>query len=204
MEIQLQELLDKIKREGLEVAESEALKSRSAVAEEKERILAEARKEAQSILDKARAEAAKAEEAGRAALSQASRDFLLAFRLQLETILAAAVKSEIASAYGPEVIAAALPAVVAALASGGSQDLSVLLPAALLEKIESRSASILSAELKKGVTLKPSPDVEAGFRIVEKNGAAYYDFSADALAELFSTRLNARLAETLRSAAKGI
>ncbi len=204
MDIQLQELLDKIRREGLEAAEAERARIISEAEANKARIIVGAEKEAASIVEKARSEAAKAEDSGRAALSQASRDFLLAFRGQLEATLSAAVAAETKIAYGPEVIAEAIPLVVKALSGGGADNLEVLVPSALLAKLEARIPAILSAELRKGVVLRPSSELEAGFRIIEKNGAAYYDFSAPALAELFASRLNTRLAETLRSSAKGI
>lgn len=204
MEIQLQDLLDRIKSEGLEAAEASAASVLADAEAKRTAIIAEAESEARRIVAKARQEAATAEESGRAALSQASRDFLIAFKVQLEGLLAEAARRETADAYGAEIMAEAIPAVIKALASGGSEDLSVLLPPAMLAKIEGRIPALLAAEFRKGVTLKPSADIEAGFRIVEKEGAAYYDFSAPALAEIFASRLSSKLAETLRNAAKGL
>lgn len=204
MDIQLQELLDKIKREGVEAAEAEAARIAAEAESAKAAVIKAAESEASAIVQQARLEAAKVEEASRAALAQTSRDFLLAFRHELESVLAAAVARETATAYGPEVLAEAIPLAVKALVQGGAEDLSVLVPESLLAAIDSRVSPVLAAELAKGVTIRPSKDVEAGFRIVEKGGAAYYDFSASALAEIFASRMNARLAESLRSAAKGL
>lgn len=205
MDIQLQELLEKIKRDGVESARAEAARIVAEGEAAKRARVEEASREAKAIVEKAKAEAARAEESGRAALAQASRDLLLAFRGSLEGILAKAVSSETKAAYGPEVLAEAIPAAVKALAAGGSESgLAVLLPPQELRKLEGRFAGLLSEELKKGVELKPYADLDAGFRIAERGGAAYYDFSAEALAELFAKHLNARLAETLRSAAKGM
>jgi len=53
-----------------------------------------------------------------------------------------------------------------------------------------------------GVELKPVKGAKAGFRIGEKNGAAYYDFSADAVADMLSAYLNTRLAAIMSSALK--
>jgi V/A-type H+-transporting ATPase subunit E len=113
------------------------------------------------------------------------------------------VKKDVAASYGPEVLAESIPAVLKAVSSGGGE-LEILLPPEQAKKLDARFAERLSAELKRGVALKPFPGLDAGFRIAEKDGAAYYDFSASEVAELLSRRLNARLAEAVRSAAKGL
>ncbi|MCX6566505.1 MAG: V-type ATP synthase subunit E [Candidatus Aminicenantes bacterium] len=204
MEIQLQELLDRIKRDGLEAAEIRAATVLLEAEERKKTLLAEAEREAAAIRESAKTAAAREEEAGRAALARASRDLILSFRDKISAVLDAVVRKDVSVAYDADVLREVLPAVLKSLAAGGSDDLSVLLDPATMKKIEGRFDALLGAELKKGVELKPFPDVSAGFRVAEKNGAAYYDFSAATVAELFSKYLNNRLAEIVRNAAKGI
>jgi len=62
----------------------------------------------------------------------------------------------------------------------------------------------LAGEFKKGVELKSNRKLTSGFRISNKEGSVYYDFSAEAVAGLFSTYLNPKLAEILKEASKGI
>ena len=202
MEIQLQELLDRIKREGVEAARLEAQKILDDAAARRTAILGEAEREAASIVEKAKAEAARAEEAGKAALAQASRDVLLSFRLELQALLDALVAADVRSSYGSAVLAQAIPQVLKSLASGGAEDLAVILPPAEIKALESDFTARLQKELKKGVELRSSPELAAGFRVSEKGGAAYYDFSAEAVAELFSRHLNSRLGAILREASK--
>jgi V/A-type H+-transporting ATPase subunit E len=204
MEIQLQELLGRIKRDGVDAARLEAERLLAEAQTQKKATLQAAEREAAAIVEGARADAKRAEESGKAALTQASRDLLLAFRDRLQALLQKVVRADTAAVYGAEVLAEALPAVLKALAAGGAEDLAVLLPPAVLKKLEARFASLLAAELKGGLELKPSDDVAVGVRISEKGGAAYYDFSGEAVAELLSRYLNARLAETLRDAARGL
>ncbi|MCC7107588.1 MAG: V-type ATP synthase subunit E, partial [Chloroflexi bacterium] len=128
MELQLQELLDRIKREGVEAARAEAEKIVAQAGERAASLVQEAEREAQGIVARARADAARAEESGKAALVQASRDQLLAFREGVQALLDTLVRAEVRAAYGPEVVAEAIPAVLASLASGGAEDLAVLLP----------------------------------------------------------------------------
>jgi V/A-type H+-transporting ATPase subunit E len=204
MELQLQELLDRVKREGVEAARTEAERMLAEAERAKKALLEGAEREAKTIVDKARSDASKAEEAGTAALAQASRDVLLAFQDRLRALLDSVVGAETNAAYGPEVTAEVLPAVLKSLAAGGAEDLAVLLPPAALAKVQARFASRLAGELKGGVELRPDPGVDAGFKVSEKGGAAYYDFSAPAVAELLSRHLNARLAEIVKGAARGL
>lgn len=204
MELQLQELLDKIRKEGVEAARAEADRLLAEAQAAKKALLEQAEREAGAIVEKARSDAARAEEAGRAALAQASRDVLLGFQDRLRALLDAVIRARTVAAYGPEVVAEALPTVLKSLAAGGAEDLAVLLPPATLAKLEGYFASRLASEIEGGVELKPDSGVEAGFRVSERGGAAYYDFSARTVAELLSRRLNARLAEIVKGAAQGV
>jgi V/A-type H+-transporting ATPase subunit E len=204
MEIQLQELLDRIKKEGLDAADKQAAAILVEAEEKKAALLAEAEKEAAAIRAEAMTAAAREVESGRAALARASRDLLLSFRDKIGAVLEAVVRKDVTAALDADVLRQALPGVLKALASGSSDELAVLLEPATLKKIEGRFEALLGAELKKGVELRPFPDVPSGFRVAEKNGAAYYDFSGPSVAELFSKYLNARMAEIVRDAAKGL
>jgi len=204
MEIQLQELLDRIKKDGMEAAEKQAAAILLEAEEKKSALLAEAEKEAEAIRAEAKAAASREVESGRAALARASRDLILSFRDKIAAVLDEVVRKDVTASLDADVLRQALPGVLKALAAGSSDDLAVLLDPATIKKIESRFDALLSAELKKGVELRPFPDVSSGFRVAEKNGAAYYDFSGPSVAELFSKYLNARLADIVRDAAKGI
>jgi len=205
MDIQLQELLEKIKHEGVESAEQEASRIASEAESSKNALLEAAEKEAAGIVLRARNEAAQIEETSKAALAQASRDLLLSFKDRLEAILAELVKDETKSAFGPEVLKEAIPLAVKALAeSSADSDLVLLLPLASREALEKHFQSDFAALLKKGIEVKPYADLDSGFRLASKDGSAYYDFSAETLAELFSKHLSSRLAEIVRSAAKGM
>jgi len=202
MDIRVQELLEKIKKEGVENAQAASASILKETEAERARILAQASKEAAAIIQKAQAEAARFEESSKAALNQASRDLLLAFRGELEKTLATVVRTETAAAFDADAIQKALPAILEAWAKDGREDLSVLLPEATLKTVEASLREKLAAHLKRGVELKPHSGLKAGFRIAEKGGAAYYDFSADAVADMLGSYMNERLAAIVAQAAK--
>ncbi|MDR1863546.1 MAG: V-type ATP synthase subunit E [Treponema sp.] len=205
MEIQLQELIDKIKKEGIESASEEAARLKRDAAGEGRRIVESAQKEAAEIIARGRQDAERSQKAGEAALEQASRNLVLAFKGEIETLLSKIVVRETAAAYGGDTLKAVLPELLKSwTARTGTDDLAVILNEGELKKLEGWFKDKLAKELKNGVELKSDRNLGAGFRIANKDGSAYYDFSAEAVAELLSAYLNPRLAEILKTAAKGL
>ena len=204
MEIQLQELIDRIKKDGIESASQEAARLKREAEGEAQRVLEAARKEAADIVARGKQESERSEKAGIAALEQASRNLILAFKAEVEALLDKIVLRESSAAYGEDTFKTALPDILKAWVSkGGDKGIDVLLSEADLNKLQSWFSSKLSAEFKGGVELKSDRNLSAGFRIGEKDGSAYYDFSAESVAELLSSYLNPRLAATLKTAVKG-
>ena len=203
MDIQVQDLIEKIKKEGIETASGEAAKIKGEAAAEAARILESAKKEAEKIIENSRQEAERSEKAGVAALEQASRNLILSFRDEVQSLLNKLVVSEISGNYDENILKAVLPDLLKSWAEKGSDNLSVILPEKELSALQGFFKEKLARELLKGVELKSSRNINTGFRISNKEGSAYYDFSAEAVAQLLSTYLNPKLAEILKAAAKG-
>jgi V/A-type H+-transporting ATPase subunit E len=202
MDIQLQELIDKIKKEGIEAASQEAARLSSQAEGEAKRIVDAARREAADIIAKGKADAERAEKAGEAALRQASRNLVLAFKKEIETLLDKIIVLKTEAVYTDEVLKKALPELLKNWGSRGSDSLDVLLSEKDRKGLEAYFTGTLASELNKGLELKTDRGLGAGFRIAEKDGSAYYDFSAESVAELLSAYLNPHLAEILKSAVK--
>ena len=128
MDIRVQELLERIKRDGVDSASAEAARIIAEAGTKAADIVAAAEKEARAIADKAKADAARTEEAGRAALVQASRDLLLAFRGQVEQLLAGLVRADVDAAFTADTVKKALPAILEAWAKGSGDDPAALPP----------------------------------------------------------------------------
>jgi V/A-type H+-transporting ATPase subunit E len=202
MDIQLQELIDKIKKEGIESASQEALRLKTQAEGEAKQLVEAARREAADIIARGKADAERAEKAGEAALQQASRNVVLAFKKEIETLLDKIIVLKTEAAYTDEVLKKTLPELLKNWASRGSDAPDVLLSEKDRNALESYFTGTLAAELKKGLELKTDRNLGAGFRIAEKDGSAYYDFSAESVAELLSAHLNPRLVEILKNAVK--
>ncbi|MDR0623160.1 MAG: V-type ATP synthase subunit E [Treponema sp.] len=203
MDIQLQELIDKIKKDGIESASDEASRLKAQAEAEAKRIVETASKEAEAIISRAKVDAERSEKAGIAALEQASRNLVLAFKAEIQALLDKIIAQGVSASFGEDTLKALLPDLVKSWAAKGPDDLALILPEGQLGKLRGYFNEKLAAELKKGVELKSDRNLGAGFRIASKDGSAYYDFSAEAVAELLSAYLNPRLAEILKTTAKG-
>lgn len=202
MGIQVQELIDKIKSEGVDAARAEAARILEEAKGEAARILAEAKRGADGLAAEARESAARAEAAGRDALAHAARDAMLQLGKDMQRALERVVSRETKAAYNEGALREIIPGLISSWKRSEGETLSVLLSPEDLSKLESFFIEKLKAELAKGVEFKASPSVKSGFKVVERSGAAYFDFSSDALAELVAGHVNPALAEIVRKAAR--
>ncbi len=203
MDIQLQELIDKIKKDGIESASGEANKMISQANAEAKRIVDAAQKEVASIIERGKAEADKFEKAGIAAVEQASRNLVLAFKDEIQALLDKITVQSVSSSLNEDALKGLIPELIKNWGTKGTDNFAVLLSEADCKKLESYFTDKLAGELKKGLELKSDKNLAFGFRIAAKDGSAYYDFSAESVAELMSSYLNPRLQEILKTSVKG-
>ena len=80
MELQIQDLVNSIKRDGIAEAEKKAAQIIAEAKEQAEELLRTADKDAAKLLDEARKEVAVMRQSGKAALEQAGRDVILSLK----------------------------------------------------------------------------------------------------------------------------
>ncbi len=199
METQLKELIDKIKTEGVAEAEGQAKSITEKAEQEASAILGKAHAEAEKIVADAQAEAGRFQETGKEALKQAGRDLILNLNSSITRLFGTVVESRTKEALTEKVLQKIITDLIHAWQKKGQNDIQVLLSAADLKKLRTGLLKNLSDEMKKGVELKPSPDIQAGFRIGQKDGAVYYDFTDKGIAENLVQYLNPKLAECLKA-----
>ena len=154
MEIQVQELIDKIKKDGIKTASEEASRIKNEAQTEARRIVEAAKREADDIINRGRQDAERSEKAGIAALEQASRNLVLAFKDEIQALLNKIIGEHISANYGEDTLKAALPEILKLWAGKGTDNLSLILPEGELQKIQAFFNEKLTAELRKGVELK--------------------------------------------------
>lgn len=203
MEVQLQELVDKIKKDGVAAADEKAAEIIKAAEEKAKNIIEKAEAEAQESIKKAEAEALRFQKAAESSIDQAGRNTLISFRQGLLNELNAIIKAETVKNYDSAVLKNLIPeAVKGWVKTGNTENLSVILADKDLKELESSLSAALKDQIAKGMELKADSKIAGGFRIGTKDGSAYYDFSAEAVADLFSSYLSPKTAEILKNAAK--
>ena len=201
MEIHLNELIDKIKKDGVEVAENEAKAIVENAKAEAEKIVAEAEEKAKEIIEKAKAENAKNQRSSEEAITQAGRNLLISFRQSVTRELGAILSDEVNAVYSSDALAEIIANVVEAMAKNlDTEKLEVVLNSSVLEKFEKTVLSALKARMLKGVTLKANDNFDGGFRIAVNDGSAYYDYSAESVVKMLSGYLSPKVAELLKKA----
>ena len=203
MDTHVEELIDRIKKDGVAAAETSASEKIAQAQKEADKIILNAKEEAEKILRQAKEETARLEKASEDAIKQAGRNILLSFKDSITKELSAIVSKEVADSYSKETLARLVPEVVKEwVKNDGAEDVSVLLNEKDLKAAEADIKAALKAEIAKGLTLKTDNSISSGFRVGVKDDAAFYDYSAEAVADLFSSYLNPRVAALMKEAAK--
>lgn len=199
MEAQLNELIAKIKSEGVQAADEQASKIIAEAEQRAEQIIDEARLKARSMVEEAKAERAKTEAAGTEALKQAGRDLLLSIQEKITQIFSTVIEKRVSAALDEKTVKDAVVTVI-----GGWKDEEarpdVLLGEELAGRLESQLRGALADEFAAGVEIKPVSGVAAGFRVATKDGSAYYDFTATTIAESLAAYLGPRLQAAIQDA----
>lgn len=109
MEVQIQEIVDKIKRDGLETAEQKANEIIQLAEQKAKKIVQDAQAEKDALIRKGKEEADRFEKAAISSIEQASRNTLLSFRDGINKQLNAIMQSSTKNAYDATVLKSLLP-----------------------------------------------------------------------------------------------
>lgn len=201
MEVQLQELIDQIKKDGVEAAEAQAEAIILSAKAEAEKIISDAKAQADKMIADAKSENAKTVKSGEDALRQAGRNLLISFRESVARELKAIVSDNVSNIYSSDDFAKLIiKAVECWTEKPEAEDLSVILNSGDLAKLEKALLAELNAKMLGGVTLKANDNFDGGFRIAVDNGAVYYDYSADAVTDMLSDYLSPKVTALLKEA----
>lgn len=199
MDVQLKELIEKIKSEGVRTAEDQAAEIIRKAEQKAEVIISDAESMAKTARDKASADAARFEATGNEALKQSSRDLIISTNKKLEEIFGRLLKNEVDEVLKGSFLESVIMTVVKNW-KNDLEDMSVLLPENELKKLESGLKTKISKEIKGSLEIKPLSGIDSGFRVSSKDGSAYFDFTGEGISGLLSQLLNPKIASLLQEA----
>ena len=201
MEIQLQELIEQIKKDGVDAAEAQAEAIIVSAKAEAEKIIADAKAEADKLMANAKAENAKAVKSGEDAIRQAGRNLLISFRESVTKELKAIVNDNVNTVYSSDAFAKLIINAVECWAGKPeADDISVILNDGDLAKLEEALLAELKVKMLGGVPLKANDNFDGGFRIAVNNGTVYYDYSSEAVTDMLSDYLSPKVTALLKEA----
>ena len=117
MDIQLQELIDKIKKDGVASAEAKAQEIIAEAEKKAASIISTAEEKADSIIKSGKAETERMEKASIDAIRQAGRNLLISFRDGVNAQLSALISAETSKVYNADMLKTLIPETVKAWAS---------------------------------------------------------------------------------------
>ncbi|MBR6513819.1 MAG: V-type ATP synthase subunit E [Clostridia bacterium] len=201
MEIQLGELIDQIKKDGVEAAELEAAAILDNAKKEAEGIIADAEAKADKMIADAKAENERMLSSSEDAIKQAGRNLLISFRESVARELRAVTEFKVGEVYSSEQLASLVVNTVEAWAKKpDTEELTLILNTEDLKALEDSLLAALKDRMLEGITLKANDNFDGGFRIAVNDTGAYYDYSTEAVVDMLSGYLSPKVTSLLKEA----
>ena len=178
MELQINDLVSAIKKDGIETAQKEAESIISDAKNQAETIIANAKAEAQKIKDASEKEIKIFEDSARVSADQAKRDAVLAVKSELQVEFEKILKNDINKAADDKLLAKLI------LAAVNEEDLSKY--SVEVKEVSEGIKSELAAAIKNGLEIRASKNVQGGFKLAAKDGSGYFDCSDEELTNMLA------------------
>jgi V/A-type H+-transporting ATPase subunit E len=176
MELQIQDLVSSIRKEGIDAANAQAEAILADAKQKADEIVARAKADAKSTQEAAEREIAILKEGAAMSAEQAKRDAVLSFKGEIqrefERILSADVKKSLSDEALGKLIRAALQ----------GEDVSQY--AAEVATVSDGLKAALADEIRGGLEIRPTKNVQAGFRLAAKDGSGYFDCSDEEITRM--------------------
>lgn len=188
MSNKLQELTDKLYKEGLSKGQEEGERILAQAKQEAKDIKAKAEADAKAIIEEAEQQAARMKSKAESDIKMASEQCLQATRKDIESLLVDAItSSKVESAMSDvKFIKGIISAVAEKFSASESCELSLILPESLQKELEPWVTSELKKALGKEVSASFSKKLNGGFSIGPKDGSWFVSLSEETFKELIA------------------
>lgn len=178
MEMQINDLVSAIKKEGVEAAQAEADRIIAEAKEKAAGIISDAEAEAKVILKKAEEKTEILKENAKTTAEHAKRDAVLFFKKAVQTEFERILEADAEKAVNTEILARLIEAALT-----GEEPANYV---AEVAEVTDGLKSELAGKIKNGLEIKPNPGVRVGFRLAAKDGSGYFDCSDDEIEKMLS------------------
>lgn len=195
MEIKLDSLIEKIKKDGVEEAERQAEQIVTSAHDKAKVIVDRADQEASEIVKAAKRQSLLFKNNTEEALRQAARDIELLLKEKIIALFDRIFKNEISDAMTPDLIRAIILKIVERWSPDSK--IEIVLSEKDRENLQVLLFSAINNELQNSIVFKTHPDNVSGFRIGIDGENVHYDFTDESFAEAISSYLNTELREII-------
>ncbi len=200
---ELQTLLDKIQKDGVDKAENDASKIISEANANAKQIVGDAEKKAQTKMEDAERDAVAFEDRAKKSLKQTARDVVISVEESIHTTLKSFVQKETSSELSPDTLKKLLTTVVEAYCKDNAgSPIEVLVNPDQQAEIAKFFTEKFAKEMKDGLEIKSDSTVISGFKVSIVNDKVQHDFSGEAITDALCQLLRPHLAEIMRSSQK--
>ena len=189
MEMQLNSLIEKIRKEGINEAKQRSGEIIKQAEEKKRVIIKEAEERAEHIIKQAKKEATKLQDNSQQAIAQAVRDVTLSLKEEVKNLFETILKKEIQRAFSDQFISELILKISKAWIKDRKTGLEISLSQQDKKRLENLVLSKLKGELACGITFKVNPNINKGLYISIKGEDVHYDFTDQAILEILKEYL---------------
>ncbi|MDR1983464.1 MAG: hypothetical protein LBQ28_01370 [Prevotellaceae bacterium] len=201
MQNKLQELTEKLYKEGLSKGQSEAEEILTNAKTEAKKIIDDARQQAESIIDNANKSAAETKKNADAEITMVSRQVIAQVKQSVEALITAkAIASATNAAMNDVQFVQTLikTAVESFKTDNQANSLSVLLPESKQKEFDTFINAAAIKQLNDGkLEFAFSKNIKSGFRIAAKNNGYYISFTEQDFLNLFSEYMRPKMQQLL-------
>lgn len=202
---ELQGLLDRIRSEGLEKAETESKTIINDATQKASAIIKEAESKAARLIAEAETEAQKFQQRSISAVEQAARDVVLSVGDAVQTVFEKLIQAKTVEALDGEAFARMLRDVILAYAqSSEAAGIDVLLNPAQQQKAIAYLEKELASQMRQGLNINPGKGILSGFSVVLRDKGIEHDFRGETLTAAFLQLLRPQLGEIVKNAMQNV
>jgi len=195
MDVKLENLIEKIKKEGIEEAQQTSEELLKKARAEAAAIIDQAKEEAIKIIEDANQQAHKIKRNAQSSIRQAARDSLLAVKEEITALVNRILRREIADSLSSDFMKELILKIVEQWEPDSEKE--ILISNEEVEQMRDSVIHVLQEELKNDSTIKSSDKLSKGFWIGLKGEDGFYEFSDESIYSLFKTYLNPSIRDIL-------
>ncbi|ASQ28926.1 V-type ATP synthase subunit E [Borrelia miyamotoi] len=196
MQFEVKDLINKIKKDGLEEAEKLANEILFNARKDAEAIILKAQSEAEKLKIQAEKEASEYKRHSLKASRQAVRDLIIATEKNIKSLFKTALKESISNVYDDNFLAELIVRVVDVWSKNDVID--IMINESVLSNLLSILRARIGDKLGSTVEIKPFETIGKGFKIQQRDGNLYYDFTSETIADILFEYLNPRFKEIIK------